>query len=261
MGTPPATASDPSWRLFTSEALDGYFKLENQPGKQAKISTQHLKLYHLVRAMDRPVVVECGVDVGISNLVLRAACEETDGHLNSIDIRDCSHVVSSPAGTFIQSDDRDVEAILRRAPAIAQGIDLIHIDSLHTEDHVKALLNAWFKYVKQGGYLTFHDIDNMLYRPGQWRASRPMAQNNAGVAKAVKEFFHANEDELFLEFHFGVTGMGIMKKLMPMDKTPNPAVPVEDWPTSPSAAPRVRESARALASAIGRSLAYRFRGR
>ena len=240
-----------------SEALDGYFKLENQPGKQAKISTQHLKLYHLVRAMGRPTVVECGVDVGISNLVLRAACEETDGHLYSIDIRDCSQVASSPAWTFIQSDDRDVEAILRQAPAIAEGIDLIHIDSLHTEEHVLAQLDSWFKYVKQGGYLTFHDIDNMLYRPGQWRESRSMAEGNAGVAKAVREFFHANEDELFLEFHFGVTGMGIMKKLMPRDKVPNPAIPVPDWPSAPP--PKVRESARMLASAIGRSLAYRFR--
>ena len=257
--TPQATDSDPTWRLFTSEALDGYFKLENQPGKQAKISTQHLKLYHLVRAMERPTVVECGVDVGISNLVLRTACEEADGHLYSIDINDCSHVASSPAWTFIQSDDQDIEGILRQAPALAEGIDLIHIDSLHTEEHVKSVLNAWFKYVKQGGYLTFHDIDNMLYRPGQWRESRAMAENNAGVAKAVKEFFHANEDELFLEFHFGVTGMAIMKKLMPQAKMPNPAISVPDWPSSD--APKVRESARMLVNALGRSLTYRLRGR
>jgi hypothetical protein len=211
----------------------------------------------MVRVMDDPTVVECGVDVGIWNRVLWAACEETGGHLYSIDIRDCSHVASSHAWTFIQSDDTDVEEILRRAPAITEGIDLIHMDSLHTEEHVIAQLSVWFKYVKQGGYLTFHDIDNMLYRPGQWRENRQMAQDNAGVAKAVREFFHANEDELFLEFHFGVTGMGIMRKLMPRDKVPNSAIPVPDWP--PSSPPKVRESARMLASAIGRSLAYRFR--
>jgi hypothetical protein len=111
--------------------------------------------------------------------------------------------------------------------------------------------------VKQYGYLTFHDIDNMLYRPGQWREWQDAAQGLAGVARAVKEFFHANEDELLLEFHFGVTGIGIMKKLMPRDKLPNPAVPVPDWPALSS--PEVRESARLLAGAIGRSLAYRFR--
>ena len=62
------------------EDLAEYFRLENQPGRQAKIATQHLKLYHLVRAMDRPKVVECGVDIGVSNRPLLAACEETSGY-------------------------------------------------------------------------------------------------------------------------------------------------------------------------------------
>jgi hypothetical protein len=97
----------------------------------------------------------------------------------------------------------------------------------------------------------------MLYRPGQWRERQDAARENAGVAKAVKEFFHANEDELFLEFHFGLTGMGIMKKLMPKGKSPNPTVPVPDWPPVFS----VRESARMLADALARSLAYRLRRR
>ncbi len=237
------------------EDLAECFRLENQPGRRAKIATQHLKLYHLVRAIDRPTVVECGVDIGVSNCVLLAACEETGGHLYSTDISDCSSVASSPAWTFIQSDDRDIEGILERAPALKDGIDLIHIDTVHNEEHVKTLINNWFPYVKQYGYLTFHDIDNMLYRPGQWRESEENARGHAGSAKAVKEFFHANEDELFLEFHFGLTGMGIMKKLMPMGRVPNPSVPVPDWPPLF----RIRESARFLASAIGRSLAYRLR--
>ena len=51
-------------RVWEPEDLAEFFRLENQPGRQAKIATQHLKLYHLVRAMDHPTVVECGVDVG-----------------------------------------------------------------------------------------------------------------------------------------------------------------------------------------------------
>jgi hypothetical protein len=117
-------------------------------------------------------------------------------------------------------------------------------------------LGIWFGYVKQGGYLTFHDIDNMLYRPGQWRESLDMARDNAEVARIVRDFFHANEDELYLEFHFGVTGMGIMKKLMAMDQAPNPPIPVPDWPAPP---PGIRDSARLLSGAISRYLAYVFR--
>ena len=103
------SASPPQARFYGNvwepEDLAEFFRLENQRGRQAKIATQHLKLYHLVRAMDHPTVVECGVDVGVSNCVLLAACQETGGHLYSIDIRDCSSVASSPAWTFIQYDD------------------------------------------------------------------------------------------------------------------------------------------------------------
>lgn len=243
------------------QSLAECFQLENQAGRRAKNATQHLKLYHLVRAMDHPVVVECGVDIGVSNRALLTACEETAGHLYSIDIRDCSHVAKSPSWTFIQSDDTNTDEILRRAPELSNGIDFIHIDSLHTEKHVLAQINAWYPLVKQGGYLTFHDIDNVLYRPGQWRESRRMAIDNREVSRAVRAFFYANEDDHYLEYHLGVTGMAIMKKLKPMRVAPRPPAYVPDWPADEPARPGVKDSARMLCDAVRRSLVYRLTGR
>ncbi len=240
---------------WIGNTLADYLKLENKPGIVAKKATKNLRLYHLIHTMNHPTVVELGVDQGVSNIVMQAACNETDGHLYSIDIRDCSAVASSPVCTFIQSDDRDIGSILKQAPSIREGIDLMYIDSMHTYEHVLKLIDAWLKYVKEGGYLVFDDVDNTAYKPGRIVPNRDAARMVAGVTKAVTEFFYANEDELLLELHLGHTGQGIMRKLMPKDKAPNPPVPVLDWPLTP----RVGESARALAGAIRRSLTYRFR--
>jgi len=257
-GTPPQGAHRFS-DTWIGNSISDYLELENQPGIVAKKATKFLKLYHLIRAMDHPTVVECGVDQGMPNIVMQAACKESSGHLYSIDIRDCSAVASSPVCTFIQSDDGDIEGILERAPVLKEGVDVMFIDSSHKASRVTLLISMWYKYIKTRGCLVVDDIDNTPYRPGRFDPNPHVAHEVAGLAKAVMEFYYANENNLLLEFHLGLTGLAIMRKLTPVDKEPNRPVPVPDWPTWTWPPPRVRESARLLAGAIGRSLAYRLR--
>ncbi len=206
--------------------FDELRRQEGQPGLEGKIATHHMKLFHLVARMERPVVLEFGVDKGRSTCVLLAACEGTGGHLYSVDIEDCSQVADSEAWTFIRQSDQEIEAILEQASELALGIDLLHIDSLHRRAHVQQLLMKWFPYVKPGGYITFHDVDPTPYLPGQ-RKDNPRHEPEAiGVAQVIREFFYANEDQLFLEYHFGSTGMGIMRKLAPLGAQPNPPMPL-----------------------------------
>ncbi len=206
--------------------VDVLRRLEHQPGLEAKVATHHLKLYHLAAAMTRPTLLEFGVDRGRSTCVLLAACEETGGHLYSVDIRDCSDVAQSDAWTFIESSDQDVEGILKQAPALASGVDLLHIDSLHAPNHVHNTLLKWFAYVQPGGYITFHDVDPTPYFVGQRRDNPKHEPAAIAVQQVIRDFFYANEDQLYLEYHFGSTGMGIMRKLSPLGSAPRPAVPV-----------------------------------
>ena len=176
---------------WIGNSIDDYLKLEYQPGVVAKKANRSCKMYHLIRAMDHPKVVELGVDYGESNIVLQAGCSESGGHLYSIDIRDCSAVASSPVCTFIQSDDNDIEGILERAPALKDGIDFIFLDTEQTYADTIALLDVWFKYIKQNGYLAFDAIDNTPYKPGRHSENREVARQFAGVTRAVLEFFYA----------------------------------------------------------------------
>jgi len=228
---------------------------ENQPGLEGKIATHHMKLYHLVSLMKRPIVLEFGVDKGRSTCVFLAACEQTGGHLYSVDIRDCSDVADAEAWTFIQQSDQALEAILEQVPELTSGMDVLHIDSLHSRAHVRQLLMKWFPYVKPGGYITFHDVDPTPYLPGQ-RKDNPRHEPEAiGVAQVVKEFFYANEDELFLEYHFGSTGMGIMRKLAPLGARPNPPVPLRTRELVLSWSGLWWSAHRALRAAVKRGLA------
>jgi predicted O-methyltransferase YrrM len=213
----------PKCRYFD---FDDLRQQENQPGLPGKVATHHLKLYDLVSGMDHPTVVEFGVDKGRSTCVFLSACEATGGHLYSVDIRDCSEVAESDAWTFIQQSDQEIDAILAQAPALTSGIDLLHIDSLHAEEHVRRLLMKWFPYVKPGGYITFHDVDPTPFMQGQRKDNPRHELEVIGVADLIKEFFYANEDHLFLEFHFGSTGMGIMRKLSSLGAQPQPPAPL-----------------------------------
>lgn len=207
--------------------FDEFVRLENQPGLEGKVATHHLKLYHLAAKMEKPTIVEFGVDKGRSTCVFLQACEANGGHLYSLDIQDFSDVAQSDAWTFIQQSDQEVDALLTKAPAIKNGIDLLHVDSAHRREHVRSTLMKWFPYIKGGGYITFHDVDPTPYLKGQ-RKDNPRHEPEAiGISAIIREFFYANEDQLFLEYHFGSTGMGIMYKLSPFGTQPKQAIPIQ----------------------------------
>lgn len=215
---------------FKYKNFKDYADQENKQGLIGKIATHHMKLYQLISAMQKPTIVEMGVDKGQSTCILLTACEKVNGRCFSIDINDCSDVAKSDAWIFVQSDDRNVKKILQQAPLIKEGIDLLHIDSLHTGEHIAELLMKWYPYIKKNSYITFHDVDNTPYKPGQRKANPKVAEDHAELCKAIREFFYANEDDLFLEYHFGSTGMGIMKKLVPMGTEPKKPCSIPSWP-------------------------------
>lgn len=202
--------------------LQTVFDAAGGPGVFGKYATHLMEMHRRISQVEAPVVLECGVNKGGSAGVLAHAVERKGGSLISLDIVDCSDVIESDCWTFLQIDDTDQERILREAPILKQGIDLIFIDSLHAARHVARLIELWYPLVRQGGWLAFHDVDPSPYMRGQrkdyveneivWRA----------IWQVVQDFFYANEDDLLLEYHLGDMGLAILQKLAPMSKTPQP---------------------------------------
>ena len=202
--------------------LQSVFDADGGPGVLGKVASQLMELHQRVRHLDAPVVLECGVNEGWSTGVLAHALENNGGKLISLDIEDCSDAIVSDCWTFLQTDDSEQEYILRQAPILTSGIDLIYIDSLHAAKHVARLVELWYPLVKQGGWLAFDDVDPGPYMRGQRKddANREVAWR--AISRAVMDFFYANEDDLLLEIHYGSTGLALMKKLAPMAKAPQP---------------------------------------
>ena len=48
----------------------------------------------------------------------------------------------------------DVDGIIKAAPILEKGIDVIYIDSLHTPKHVFKEVYGWFPFLKKGGVIT-----------------------------------------------------------------------------------------------------------
>lgn len=182
-------------------------------GLRSKIASQHLLLYKLAVQYQEPLLLEFGVKTGRSTCVLLSAAEERDGKLVSVDRLDYSDVAESPCWSFMQADDMDLNAIIGHHRFLQEGADLIHVDTTHTPEHVNKLLQLWFPYVKNGGCMTFHDVDETPYKHGRRKANPALEANVRGVAEVIRAFFADREDELFLEYHFGSTGMAVMRKI------------------------------------------------
>ena len=132
-----------------------------------RLATQLMRMYRIARVMSNPVILELGTDTGASATVFLQACEEADGRLVSVDIRDCSDVCTSSRWNFVQCDSVDIDFVLSRAPHLRDGIDILYVDSMHRKSHVEKELMGWYPFMTQGAHIFFDDVDSNPYRKGQ----------------------------------------------------------------------------------------------
>lgn len=131
---------------------------------------QESDIYHhlpLLFAKAHGNVVELGTRSGVSTAALLAGVERHGGHVWSVDIDPQSaHVAAGhPQWTFVQASSTDMQT--RQALKKAQPIDLLLIDTIHTEAHVAAEFAVWADAVRKGGVICVHDTETF---PGVRRA-------------------------------------------------------------------------------------------
>lgn len=111
-------------------------------------------------------VLELGVRAGVSTSALLAGVEAHGGHVWSVDRDDCGPVFAGhPQWTFIQADSLDEHRINEALawPMTGQEIDLLFIDTAHTEDRTIAELRLWGPRAK---VIMLHDTDDGSTYPG-----------------------------------------------------------------------------------------------
>lgn len=202
-------------------AFREYADAEYAEGLNGKIATQLMRMYRRAREMRSPVVLELGTAKGASATVFLQACEETEGRLVSVDIADCSDISKSSRWQFVQSDSSKIQFILSQAPYLADGIDILYIDSLHSPDHLKKELVGWYPYLNERSWIFFDDVDSNPYRKGNRKDDVKAEAAWDEIHEYVKSFFYANEESLYLEIMYGSTGLACLLKLSPKGTIPN----------------------------------------
>lgn len=111
-------------------------------------------------------VLELGVRFGVSTITLIAGVEVHGGHVWSVDIDpDCLYRVGeSEHWTFICADSCDAFTI--DAAGLPDKLDMLFIDTEHTQDRTFRELVLWGSRVKPGGAILLHDVYDGSTFPG-----------------------------------------------------------------------------------------------
>lgn len=113
-----------------------------------------------LRQEARGTVLELGVRGGSSTVALLAGLEERGGMLWSVDVDPASAAVfpNHPRWCFVLGDSRDERLVVDAG--LPDELDVLFIDTIHTEEQVRDELAVWGHRVGEGGVILFHDTDS-----------------------------------------------------------------------------------------------------
>ena len=102
--------------------------------------------------------------------------------------------------------------LLSKKPVLKDGIDILYVDSLHTESHVLKEIYGFFEYIKPNGLIYFDDIDSGPYMSGQRKDSINTEIDNRKIFNLLEAIFRANYSSIDFSIHRGSTGLAKFKK-------------------------------------------------
>ena len=162
-----------------------------------------------IKHIDKIKILELGVQKGVSTKKFIELCEKNNGFLTSVDIKDCSDVISSEKWKFIHSSDDNFEKVDR---FINKDLDLIFIDSLHEPNHVEKVFYHYYNFLKKKGICIIDDISWLPYSKNQERDKEFCEYINRSTFNKILEIFNQNQKNFDLEFYFKDTGYAVITK-------------------------------------------------
>lgn len=166
-------------------------------------------LFDLINNINNPIILELGVQQGISTKKFLDICDKNNGKLFSVDIEDCSNVSKNTKWKFIKSRDDNFNYIKSLIP---REIDILFIDTLHEAKHVEKIFYNYYDLVKEGGYIFIDDISHLPYLNEDKKSNFYCEINNKETFNKILEIYLNNFDNFKLDFSFESSGLGIIKK-------------------------------------------------
>ena len=165
-------------------------------------------LFPLISNIDKPNILELGVQRGRSTVKFLEICDKNDGYLFSVDIDDCSNVTKNKRWKFIKSRDDNFSLIKTNIP---KKLDIIFIDTLHEAKHVKKIIYNYYNLLNVGGYIFIDDISHLPYINNE-KSSFYCEINNKETFYELLNIYYNNQNCFELNFSFKSSGLAIIKK-------------------------------------------------
>ena len=166
-------------------------------------------IINLIKDIKEIQILELGVREGISTKKFLDLCKNNKGKLISVDIEDCSKVVSDENWQFIHSNDDNFSKIDK---FLKKNLDCLYIDSYHEPLHVEKVFNHYFDYLKIGGICIIDDVSWLPYCKNEYRDNEFSENINKLIFYKILEIYNQNKNNLSLEFYFEGSGLAILRK-------------------------------------------------
>ena len=173
-------------------------------------------IYKNIEKIKNIKILELGVDQGTTTSLFLKLCEENNGKLISVDIKDCGHLYQNNRWNFIHSRDDDFEKINKEILDMG-GLDILYIDSHHEADHVKKIFYHYYKLLNKGGFIFIDDVAWLPYAKSTNRESSGMYEANYRTFEKLLEIKFNNHDKFNLEFSFEESGTAKVTKIKEAD--------------------------------------------
>ena len=175
-------------------------------------------LFNLIKHLDKPKILELGVQSGVSTNKFLEICDNNDGYLYSVDIDDCSDVAQNKRWRFIKSRDDEFNYIKSIIP---KKLNVIFIDTLHEAAHVNKIIYNYYEQLEEGGYIFVDDVSHLPYLNENKKSSFYCEINNKETFENILEVYYNNQDCFDLNFSFKSSGLAIIKKKNNIELKPN----------------------------------------
>ena len=175
-------------------------------------------LLPIISKINQPVILELGVQKGVSTKKFLNLCKTNNGKLYSVDIDDCSKVTDDKNWKFFQTSDDNFDYIKSN---LDEQIDILYIDSLHEANHVKKLIYGYYSIIKENGYIFIDDISHLPYLKTEIRNNFYCEINNKETFTKIIEIYSSNSKNFDLKFDFLSSGLATLQKKNDNKLNPN----------------------------------------
>ncbi len=174
------------------------------------LSKINFSLSRFLNDIDKPNILEFGVQLGSSTKYFLDLCEEKNGKLYSVDIDDCSKLFNNNNWKFIKSRDDNFDYISKKIP---KQLDIIYLDTIHTAKHVEKIFKYYYQYLNKNGFFIVDDISWLPYLKSNYFNNFFCEMNNKETFEKILSIYNANLKNFELSFSFKDTGTAIIEKL------------------------------------------------